>query len=603
MPSAIQSVVRSVLWLVLVITLAACSSREQQAGIRADSRLSAAQLSRVQAAIRSLPLPLYKVLSARQLYSFASPVPVAADGYPAIGLSADLLNNQMLTDEALRRAILLQFFQARGDELNLFCQNRQACQTQGERNTSLRQFFNGYGVLGQQGKNDQTWREAYALHATEYFTDQRYHCKRPLAASVLEAAWGYRRENSPCTERVPFMVAEGESSSAIRWIDPARVYAVHLLFAGSTGSSMSRFGHVTLRIVLCAKDRTVVDQGCEEDLLDHLSLGFKANIDELDLSVWKGIKGGYPMKLYAKSFIDTYREYSIDEFRDVYSLPLVLTEQDKTLLVAALAEIHWSYRSDYRFFTKNCATEVQWILNSLSFARQTSATDFFHNQRYRPDKLFADAKRSTRFRGEVLINPTTAEQQGYYFPSTEGYYQLAVNSIAGTLPITANTDTHVHTPQEWFQKSARKRAEYWLKPAIERSQRKKYTVHAALVLEGWVARKLRRKLLSGLTYYYASIIQSVINDDRLLKTAEIKMLADCVDAINSTDNAGARHDGIPQYEPKITLSACDVKDEQLVALLRRLFEAFPVDTEQRNSIKELTDTLENIHTINAVMSS
>ena len=158
MPSAIQSVVRSILWLVLVITLAACSSREQQAGIRADSRLSAAQLSRVQAAIRSLPLPLYKVLSARQLYSFASPVPVpvAADGYPAIGLSADLLNNQMLTDEALRRAILLQFFQARGDELNLFCQNRQACQTQGERNTSLRQFFNGYGVLGQQGKNDQT---------------------------------------------------------------------------------------------------------------------------------------------------------------------------------------------------------------------------------------------------------------------------------------------------------------------------------------------------------------------------------------------------------------------------------------------------------------
>ena len=81
------------------------------------------------------------------------------------------------------------------------------------------------------------------------------------------------------------------------------------------------------------------------------------------------------------------------------------------------------------------------------------------------------------------------------------------------------------------------------------------------------------------------------------------MLADCVDAINATDNAGAQHDGIPQYEPKIAVSACDVKDEQLVALLRRLFEAFPVDTEQRNSIKELTDTLENIHTINAVMSS
>lgn len=607
MPTVIPVIAKFILWLVLVISLAACSSRLQRASSQDAAELSAVQFARVEAAIRSLPLPLYKVLADRQLYSLASAVPSAVDGYSAIGLSADVLDHQTVADEVLQRTILLQFFRTRGDQLNLFCQDSQACQAQSERSRQLKRFFSGYGLLSgetaMQLSDNQMWLEAYALHATEYFTDPRYRCKRPLAASVLEAAWGYRRAANTCNDLVPFMVAEGESATTIRWINPARVYAVHLLFAGSTGNSMSRFGHVTLRIVMCAKDRVVVDQGCEEDLLDHLSLGFKANIDELDLSVWKGIQGGYAMKLYAKSFIDTYREYSIDEFRDVYSVPLLLTEQDKQLLVAALAEIHWSYRSDYHFFTQNCATEVQWLLNSLSFARQTSTVDFFHNQRYRPDRLFADAKSSARFKGEVLANLTTAEQQGYYFPSTEKYYQLAVDSIAETFSTAANTDARADNPQEWFQKSARERAEYWLKPALERSQHKTYTGHAALVLEGWVARKLRRKLLAGLTSYYASIFQAVINDDRLLTEPERIMLTDCVDAVKTADNAGTSRDGIPQDNPQIAANACDVKNEQLVALMRRLFETFPIATEQRNSINELTDTLENIRIINAAMGS
>jgi hypothetical protein len=604
MPRVIPAAAKFALWLLLVLSVAACTGRLQREGSLSEPELSAAQFARVEAAIRVLPPPLYQALSERQLYRLqASWQSLAPDGYPAIGLTPELLDNPAGVAEPLQRAILLQFFQGRVDQLNLFCPGAQSCPALAERKLQLAQFFNTPGLLpgtpAQQLSDAELLREAYGVHASEYFLDPRYRCKRPLVASVLESAWGYRRAGQDCAEPVPFLVAEGESDSQVRWIDPARVYAVHLLFAGSTGNSMSRFGHVTLRIVMCAKERRIVDQHCEEDLFDHLSLGFKANIDELDLSVWKGVKGGYAMKLYAKSFIDTYREYSIDEFRDLYSLPLVLNEQDKRLLVAALAEIHWSYSTDYRFFTQNCATEVQWLLNSLAFARQPSAPEFFRDKRYRPDSLFAEAKSSAGFKGEALANLSTAEQQGYYFPSTEGYYQLAVDSIADTLADSASA----RSPQDWLAQSAQGRAEYWLKPALERSQRKAYTGHAALVLEGWVARKLRRKLLTGLTYYYASVFQAVIKDDQWLTGNEKQLLSDCIDSIKTADRAGTSAEGIPQAPSAGASSVCNVKDEQLLTLMKRLFETFPVDTEQRNSINELTDTLKNIRTVNAAMGS
>lgn len=592
---ALPALARLVLGLLLGLSVAACSSTSQRQE-RLDAELSAPQLARVTTAIRALPQPLSRLLDDRQLYHLATVAPSDS----LIRLDPQLLDNPATPDAALQRVILLQFFRGQADQLDLFCQ-ASGCPAQAQRKLQLAQFFQDEGLSPQARGQRPALPETYALHASEYFLDPLYRCKRPLVAHVLETAWSYQRAGQPCNQQVPFLVAEGEGGNQIRWIDPARVYAVHLLFAGSTGNSMSRFGHVTLRIVQCAKERKVVDQGCEEDLFDHLSLGFKANIDELDLSLWKGVNGGYAMKLYAKSFIDTYREYSIDEFRNLYSLPLALKPQDKQLLIAALAEVHWSYSTDYRFFTQNCATQVQWLLNSVAAGGSSTAPLIFPDKHYRPDHLFEAAQRSPHFRGQALSNLQTAEQQGYYFPSTEGYYQRAVDNIALTLAASAKPTAR--TPQEWMAQGARVRGAEWLTPALAQATSKQYTGHAALVLEGWVARKLRRKLLSGLTYYYGSIFQSVIEDDQLLKPSDKQLLADCVTAIKTADSAGMNAAGIPQAVPHVSSNVCDVQDEQLVALMRRLFETFPVDAEQRNSINELKDTLQNIHNINAAMSS
>src|SRR3989338_1343147 len=530
---------KTLLWLLLIVSVAGCSSWSSRGGDSGASgrALSVAEFARIEAAVRSLPGPLQDALGQRELYRAVTGARSPSVGaYRLIRLNPESLGKGAVTDAALQRVILLQFFNQRVDHLDLFCQGHTTCRELDIKQQQLARFFSQrYSARS----GAESLDERYAQQASDYFIDDQYRCKYPLVARVLESVWDHEFAAPPCNPLVPFLVSEGEGANEVRWVDPARVYAVHLLFAGSSGSTMSRFGHVTLRIVQCAKARTAVDQHCEEDLFDHLSLGFKANIDELDLSLWKGIKGGYAMKLYAKSFMDTYREYSIDEFRDLYSLPLVVAEPDKRLLIQALSEIHWSYTADYRFFTRNCATEVQWLLETLAEAGQPSAQAFFPKTRYRPDKLFGDDRGSTGFRAETLVNLRDAERQGYYFPSAEPYYQVAVDSIASALAASPSAGASARTTQAWLARSARARGEYWLKPALERSDRKAYTGHAALVLEGWVARKLRRQILADLTFYYAGVFQALIADEHVLQGSEKQLLLECVNAIKVADTAGS----------------------------------------------------------------
>ncbi len=368
--------------------------------------------------------------------------------------------------EPLTRETLGAFFTHDLRRLALLCRGVEPCPERKRKAEQLSAFFRGSylrpAASGLAPSGELSLNEAYAFHATEYFSDPAYACKHPLVAKVLESAWQLDTAGAPpCNPLVPFQVTESGQASKVRWIDPTRVHAVHLLFAGEAGQSMSRFGHVSLRLIQCNKDRLAVDEQCDSDVFDHISLGFKANIDEIDLSLWKGVTGGYRLKLYAQAFVDTYREYSIDEFRGVRSLPLVLTPEERHALLRALSEVHWSYSNDYRFFTRNCATELQWLLNSALAAYRPAATAFLPQARLRPDRLFADARTSAHFEGEVLLNLVEAEKTGHHFPSAEKYYQLAAQTVAAQLP-SANRTPAVITPEQWLAQDAAFRREHWL---------------------------------------------------------------------------------------------------------------------------------------------
>jgi hypothetical protein len=506
--------------------------------------------------------------------------------------------------ERLSRETLQSFFANDLDRLALLCRGNQPCPERERKAEQLSAFFQGSylrpATNGVTPKGELPLHEAYAFHAIEYFSDPAYACKHPLVAQVLASAWQLdTRSNPSCNPLVPFLVTESGQTSQVRWVDPARVQAVHLVFAGEAGQSMSRFGHVSMRLIVCNKDRVAVDEQCESDLFDHISLGFKANIDEIDLSLWKGVMGGYQLKLYAQTFVDTYREYSIDEFRGVHSLPLVLTPAERLALLQGLSEVHWSYHNDYRFFTRNCATEVQWLLNSVLGAQRPGQAAFFPQARQRPDRLFADARTSDQFDGEVLRDLAEAERTGHHFPSAEKYYQLAAQTVAAQLPARATL-----TPEQWLAQDATYRRDHWLKPALagKPPQVLEHTAHAELVMESWVERTLRRRVLAGLMTHYLSIFQVIADNKDLLSEPESRLLTTCLNLVKTADTAGTHASGIPQdgtQAAAAATNACDIGNAELTGLLKKLFEMFPARTAERATLAQLKETAQNIEFLKA----
>jgi Domain of unknown function (DUF4105) len=592
----------------MMLSMAGCShlsSNNNHPGEEAH-RLTAAEFARVRTTIHPLPEPLQRALAHYEMLRMVpGPLPQTSGSKEnVIRLSGAALADDAIDVKAMQREILLAFFRNNADRLNLFCDGQPNCHdlpgkkkqlTHSLRGSYLHPFGHNAGTA-----NADLVAGAYAFHATEYFVDATYRCRHPLIATMLESVWEFHPEVERCSERVPFLVTENGKANAMRWVDPARVYAVHLLFAGEAGSTMSRFGHLSLRIIHCNEDRAIVDQRCEQDLFDHISMGFKANIDEIDLSLWKGVMGGYALKLYAQAFMDTYREYSIDEFRPMYSLPLVLSDEDKRVLVTGMSEIHWSYQNDYKFFTQNCATEVQWLLNAAVSARQAFAIPFFAEHRLRPDRLFSDAKQSARFNVAVLLDLADAEKSGHYFPSTEKYYQTAIDTVRTQL--TASDQDRATTPDAWMAKDAPHRRAHWLMPALARSSAAtiKHIANAGIVLEEWVARKSRRRLLASLISYYGQIFQAMAEDKTLLSHSEMSLLSGCVSKMKTVDTAGMKAQGIPQRDEKMDIAdACDASNAELVSVMKELFNKFPPTSSQEKAIRELELTVENLKFIAA----
>lgn len=505
-------------------------------------------------------------------------------------------------------ARLQSFFRRHATALNFFCAD--ACADLKPRQQQLQRFFRGSYAALPDGMASATGKtglaDVYAAHAAAYFTDASYRCRHPLTAAQLESAWQWAAAPAVCASRLPFMVVDDEGRRELRWVDPARVHAVHLVFAGASGATLSRFGHVALRLVICGEHRPRVDAGCDEDLFDHLSLGFLAGIDELDLSLWKGLTGGYPVKLHARRFISAYREYTIDEFRALHSLPLRLSPAARDLMVRALSQVHWSYQNDYRFFTRNCATELQWLLQAVSDAANPGSPPFLVRNRHRPDRLFADARASPRFEGALLDDPGAAERGGYFFPGAGAYYQVALD-IFRTHP-RLDPKGMPQTPDDWRRRPALWRRDTLLLPALqgeaaeserpemERKTRAAHTAQAGLVLEAWVARRLRREVLGMIGTYYGSLLQELIRSDAFFTAEERVLLEECMVLVKSSDQTGTFASGLPLEAtlPVPDDAACDVGSPAIIAVVKRLHDAFPARHEHRKRIRELEETAENI---------
>lgn len=337
--------------------------------------------------------------------------------------------------------------------------------------------------------------QLYTTVLREYQEDEGFSCKQPLYAAYFRRNDVVKKDPETCREKIPFLVQEQYDGARVVWIEPDRVRSVHLLFASKSSSMASRFGHVALRFVICPEPDSS-DQDCDMNLEEHLVVGFKAHIDDFSLNTLKALRGKYRAYLFANRFLDAYQQYAIDEFRELYSLPLKLQTIERDELVRGLSEIHWRYSGEYDFFTNNCATLLESALSVIWL--EFSNDESLRKTHLRPDQFFATAQESFLTDGEKLNSLIIAERNGFYFSSTRSFYDEAVRSV-----LKGNKSADFSSLEEYLQISPIQRRNSLERPSHALTLRNNVRVREAqIMLEEYAVLHSERLLMTETAKYF-----------------------------------------------------------------------------------------------------
>lgn len=313
--------------------------------------------------------------------------------------------------------------------------------------------------------------EYLAVNLEYFLLDPQYPCRRPALHAYLKDHFDWAPPASNCPAEIPYLYAGLDTErSALGWLDPERVYAVHYLLAEPNDQWVSRWGHSMLRLVICAPGRTP-GPDCLLDLDHHLVLSFRAFVDDLQLSSLDGLVGNYPSRLFMLPLQKVVDEYTQLELRDLSSVPLRMDEQARRRLVEQAATLHWSYDGTYYFITNNCAVET------LKLLRSGSALTSLHDlDSLTPTGLLELLHARGVADLEPLQNRETALRRGYYFDSYRERYGHMFEVLRSQLRIPFDR------LEDWFASPAHDR-EAWFTGAGTRSSA------ALLVLEQAIQRR------------------------------------------------------------------------------------------------------------------
>lgn len=275
-------------------------------------------------------------------------------------------------------------------------------------------------------KNVSTY---FNVNLEYYLLDDEFHVRRPLVSKMYKEYFGTEENLASKNEQVlPSTVIYLHSTNLSQNlkkrvdINPKRIYSVHYLFASKGESSMSRWGHAMLRLVVCAPYRKVVGPDCLLDTDYHISVGFRANVNDLIINYAKGLTGGYPSTLYMFPMRETIEEYPVSELRDLISLPLKLTPEQKDVLIYSLAETYWAYGGKYYFITNNCAVELEDLLNRVY-------TGLDLEKIKTPLGLYNELSDKALIDTGLVIDRKKAQAKGYLYPSSVDEYERSFSLI------------------------------------------------------------------------------------------------------------------------------------------------------------------------------
>lgn len=315
-------------------------------------------------------------------------------------------------------------------------------------------------------------REHVAVNLEHYLLDPGYACRRPALAAYFDARFGVtRRAPADCAPGLAFVQDPAAGAEPLRLVDPARVYAVDYLLAGDGEGMASRWGHSMLRLVVCAPGREP-GPDCRLDLQHHLVLSFRAFVDDLQISSWRGLTGGYPSRLFALPLDQVVDEYTRVELRELHAIPLALSRGEIEAVALRAAQLHWSYDGRYLFVGNNCAVETWKLLHDAlpRLAALPLRTVF-------PNGLARRLQRSGVVDGAAVpADPAEQVRLGFRFEAASTHYE-AMYAVARD-----ELDLQARDARDWIALPPARR-----RPALEQAGLK--AAAALLVLESAALRR------------------------------------------------------------------------------------------------------------------
>ena len=272
--------------------------------------------------------------------------------------------------------------------------------------------------------------EFVAVNLEHFLLDPDYACRRPALYRHFSGHFHWAPSQADCAPGQVFLQSDPEDDeTALLALEPSRVYAVDYLLAEANEQPMSRWGHSMLRLVVCAPGRAP-GPDCRLDLRYHRVLSFRAFVDDVQISSWRGLTGSYPSRLFLLPLDQVIDEYTKVELRGLQSIPLRLDQAEIAGLLERAAQLHWTYDGRYYFIGNNCAVETFKLLHDgvprLAGESLSSIT---------PTGLLRKLESAGIADGNVLDDATEAERLGYRFAPASAHYQAMFEIARASLAL------------------------------------------------------------------------------------------------------------------------------------------------------------------------
>lgn len=270
-------------------------------------------------------------------------------------------------------------------------------------------------------------KESLAVNSEYFLLDPNYKCRKPTFYSYLATQFDYQAfSNSACqiNTTIPTVSAHIAGEADLTNLDVSRLYQVHYLFAGKGPKLMSKWGHAMYRLVFCAPGKAMGPR-CLYDTAYHFVVSYRAEINDPTGGSLGGIIGKYPSKLFLIPMSDVVNEYTEGDLRELISLPLKITEEQKSLFFYRVLEQYWAYEGKYLFFSNNCATEAVNLLRVLfPDDKEVLKLAVLH-----PLSFYQKLIKMNLIDDKLLSNLKEAKNNTYYYPSLRGTLEDAWNTI------------------------------------------------------------------------------------------------------------------------------------------------------------------------------